>query len=149
VVEFAGIEPKRSLDIPQCLVQRIAPAKPPMFQMGSKCEVEWVRSDVRFHSDSDRVAGFGEVLKSAKTGSRGAFQLALSGQVIEQCLRLFQIKRVDPFGEPAVDRSKKLASLLPLDLRTPETREAHCGAECHSGSLTARWRLAPRELWLT
>ena len=61
--------------------------------------------------------------QSAKTGSRRAFQLALSRQVIEQCLRLFQIKRVEPFGEPAVDRSKKLASLLRLALRTPVTRE--------------------------
>jgi hypothetical protein len=109
--------------------------------------------DVRFSSSSglssDISSDITPLPKSAKTGSRGAFQLALSGQVIEQCLRLFQIKRVDPFGEPAVDRSKKLASLLPLALRTPETREAHCGAKCHSGSLTARWRLAPRELWLT
>ena len=75
--------------------------------------------------------------------------VSLFCESIEQCLRLFQIKRVEPFGEPAVDRSKKLASLLRLALRTPETREAHCGAECHSGSLTARRRLAPRELWLT
>jgi hypothetical protein len=36
-----------------------------MSESGPKCEVEGVRSDVRFYSDSDRVAGFGAVLKSA------------------------------------------------------------------------------------
>src|SRR5271169_428537 len=35
----------------------------------------------------------------------------LSGvQLIEQCLGLFQIERVEAFGEPAVDRSEKIAA---------------------------------------
>ena len=37
--------------------------------------------------------------------------------------------RVEPFSEPAVDRSEQVASLLHLALVTPEAREAHCGAE--------------------
>ena len=31
-----------------------------------------------------------------------------------------QIERIKPFGEPAVDRSEKLASLIPLALIAPE-----------------------------
>ena len=34
-------------------------------------------------------------------------------QLVEQRLRLFQIERVEAFGEPAVDRSEKIAGLLP------------------------------------
>jgi hypothetical protein len=33
--------------------------------------------------------------------------------------------RVKPFGEPAVDRSEKLASPLPLALVAPDPRHAH------------------------
>jgi hypothetical protein len=45
-----------------------------------------------------------------------------SGQLVEQHLRLFQIERVEAFGEPAVDRSEKLAGLLLLALVAPEPR---------------------------
>jgi hypothetical protein len=41
---------------------------------------------------------------------------ASDGQLVEQSLRLLQIERVEAFGEPAVDRSEKLASLIPLAL---------------------------------
>src|SRR4029077_21187483 len=44
-------------------------------------------------------------------------------------LRLFQIARVKPFREPAVDRSEKLASLIALALIAPEAREAGGGAK--------------------
>jgi hypothetical protein len=30
-----------------------------------------------------------------------------SGQLIEQCLGLFQIERVEALGEPAIDQSEK------------------------------------------
>jgi hypothetical protein len=53
VVEFAGIEPKRSLDIPQCLVQRIAPAKPPMIQTGQSLP----KRDVRVTSIHPSISG--------------------------------------------------------------------------------------------
>ena len=43
-------------------------------------------------------------------------------QLVEQRLRLLQIERVETFGEPAVNRRKKFASLL----RFPPT--AHCRA---------------------
>ena len=42
---------------------------------------------------------------------------------------LLQIERVKAFGEPAVDRSEKIAGLIPLALIAPEPRNAHCGAE--------------------
>ena len=47
----------------------------------------------------------------------------------EQRLRLLQIARVEPFREPAVDRSKQFARLLRLTLVAPEAREAHGCAE--------------------
>jgi hypothetical protein len=47
-----------------------------------------------------------------------------SCQLIEQRLRLFQIERVEPFDEPAVDRSEKFAGLLPLALIAPQSLHA-------------------------
>jgi hypothetical protein len=44
-----------------------------------------------------------------------------SDQLIEQRLGLFQIARVEAFGEPAVDRSEKLARRIPLALIAEET----------------------------
>jgi hypothetical protein len=41
---------------------------------------------------------------------------ALYRQLLEQRLRLLQIERVETFGEPAADRSKKIAGLIPLAL---------------------------------
>jgi len=37
-------------------------------------------------------------------------------QLLQQRLGLFQIARVKTFGEPAVDRSEKIASLMPIAL---------------------------------
>jgi hypothetical protein len=42
---------------------------------------------------------------------------------------LFQIERIEALGEPAVDRSEKFASLIPLALIAPEPRRAHRGAK--------------------
>ena len=59
-----------------------------------------------------------------------ALQNSLSGvQLIKQRLRLFQIERVEAFGKPSVDRSKKLAGLIPLALIAPEPRHAHRRAQ--------------------
>jgi hypothetical protein len=43
-------------------------------------------------------------------------------QLVEQLLGLFQIERVEAFGEPAIDRSEKIAGLIPLALIAPERR---------------------------
>jgi hypothetical protein len=48
-------------------------------------------------------------------------------QLVEQSLGLLEIERVEAFGKPAVGRSEKLASLIPLALIKPEPRHAHCG----------------------
>ena len=53
----------------------------------------------------------------------------LLGKLTKQNLRVFQIERIEAFGEPAIDRSKKLASLIPFPLVAPEPRHAHCCAE--------------------
>jgi hypothetical protein len=50
-------------------------------------------------------------------------------QLVEQRLGLFQIARVKAFGKPAIDRSEKLAGLIPLALISPEAREAGGSAE--------------------
>jgi hypothetical protein len=44
-------------------------------------------------------------------------------------LASFRSPRVEPFGEPSVDRSEKLVSLLPLALVAPEPRHARGGAQ--------------------
>ena len=67
---------------------------------------------------------------SARRGCRKNERSALScRQLVEQRLSLLQIERIEPFGEPAVNRSEKFASLLLLALVAPEPRHAHRGAE--------------------
>jgi hypothetical protein len=50
-------------------------------------------------------------------------------QLIQQGFGLFEVERVEAFGEPAVDRSEQIAGLIQFALITPEPRHAHCGAE--------------------
>jgi hypothetical protein len=37
-------------------------------------------------------------------------------QLLQQCLRLLQIERVEAFSEPAIDRCEQIARLIPLAL---------------------------------
>jgi hypothetical protein len=53
----------------------------------------------------------------------------LRHQCIEQRLRLLQIARIEPFGEPPVNRREQFARLLYLTLVAPEARHAHSRAE--------------------
>ena len=66
------------------------------------------------------------VLKEAAS-RRKCVRLSLR-QLLQQRLRLFQIARVKPFSEPAVNGSQQFARLLHLALVAPETCEAHSGA---------------------
>ena len=50
-------------------------------------------------------------------------------QLVEQLFGIFQIARVQPLGEPAVDWRKQIAGLITLALVALEPRHAHCGAE--------------------
>ena len=59
----------------------------------------------------------------------------LSRQIVYQRLRLFQTERVETLGEPAVDRSEQLASLIPLALVTRKPS--------YTGDM------APPEIWCT
>ena len=43
-------------------------------------------------------------------------------ECVKQSLRLLQIARIEPFSEPAIDRSEKIAGLIPLALIAPEPR---------------------------
>src|SRR6478752_2043372 len=48
-------------------------------------------------------------------------QIVLScRKLVEQRLGLLQIKRIEAFGEPVVDRGEQIASLFPLVLVAPE-----------------------------
>jgi hypothetical protein len=53
----------------------------------------------------------------------------LRRQFLKQRLRLLQIARVEALGEPSVDRSEKLAGLIPLTLIAPETGKASRSAQ--------------------
>ena len=69
----------------------------------------------------------------------------LRRQFLQQHLRFFQIERVEPFGKPAVDRRKKLASPIPLALNAPELDSL--GASRNTMTIDAalvRW--TPREI---
>jgi hypothetical protein len=48
-----------------------------------------------------------------------------SRQFIEQSLGLFQVERVEAFGEPAVDRGEKVAGLLSFALIAPQPRHTY------------------------
>jgi hypothetical protein len=47
------------------------------------------------------------------------WKLVSGVQLIEQGLGLLQIERIEAFGEPAVDRSEKIAGLIGLVLIAP------------------------------
>jgi hypothetical protein len=52
-----------------------------------------------------------------------------SPQLVQQRLRIFQIGRVETFGEPAVDWSEKVAGFGAPALITPKSGEAARGAQ--------------------
>jgi len=43
-------------------------------------------------------------------------------QLVEQCLRLFEIGRVEALGEPALDRRQEIAGCRPPAFLGPEAR---------------------------
>jgi hypothetical protein len=78
---------------------------------------------------SPEVAAATGAVASSPSGVRRSVPWPnLASQFVQQRLCVLQIERIEPFGEPAVDRSEKLASLIPLALIAPEPRHAHCGA---------------------
>jgi hypothetical protein len=54
---------------------------------------------------------------------------SVSPELIEQRLGLLQDRRVQPFGEPAVDRRKQVAGFGALALIAPQADEAGGGAQ--------------------
>src|SRR5262249_19731831 len=61
---------------------------------------------------------------------RGGFKICcLGGQLIEKALGPLQVAGVEAFGEPAVERSKKIAGLIPPALIAPDPRHAHRRAQ--------------------
>src|SRR6516164_9659397 len=52
-----------------------------------------------------------------------------SSQLVEQPLRFFQIGDVEPFGKPTVDPREQVAGFRASALVSPQSREAHGGAQ--------------------
>src|SRR6476660_1430533 len=75
------------------------------------------------HQATTAACPFGAI-----NGSRTR-QTALLRKFREQRFRFLQIARVEPFSEPAVNRSQQFASLLQLPLIAPKPREACGGAK--------------------
>src|ERR1700733_4532097 len=66
-------------------------------------------------STPSRSWAHGEIRKSAAT---------TSCQLIQQRLRVLQVRRIETFGEPVVDRTEQIASFCTLALVAPEPGEA-------------------------
>jgi hypothetical protein len=49
--------------------------------------------------------------------------------LVEQRFGVFQDRRIEAFGEPAMDRGEKMVGPLPLALIAPEAGKAGCGAQ--------------------
>ena len=90
---------------------------------GPKSEVARHQRHVSLSVNSGPISDIAGCRRRAICGSSS------SRQLVEQRLHLFQIARVKPLREPAVNRSKQFARLLRLTLVAPEPSEAHCGAE--------------------
>ena len=69
------------------------------------------------HQANEDLAEF-YALAKAKAAEAGAITCSRR-QLVEQRLGLFQIERVEAFGEPALDRGEQIASLIPLALIAP------------------------------
>jgi len=80
---------------------------------------------IGIHSKLRSVA-MGHEQTHAVQQKSGGFKVCLSSvQVVKQDLRLFQIERVEAFGEPVIDRSEQIAGLVALASITVEPRHAH------------------------
>ena len=77
-------------------------------------------SDLNLDSGGSVTCGLGRNIflsgsKEAAQNIRGRFE-SLCQELTEQSLGFLQVERVEAFGEPAVDRSEKSASFIPLAL---------------------------------
>jgi len=71
-----------------------------------------------------------------KTRSRVAERVtSASPERVEQPPRFPQIRRVEPFGEPAVDRREKVSGFGALALALPQAGEARPGAQLEGPGL--------------
>ena len=85
-------------------------------RVGSSTSFQALVAHFRLSPDSRCLAVSQQMTFRAMCGRLHAPQPRSGVQLIEQRLGLFQIKRVEAFGEPAIDRSEKIAGFLPLAL---------------------------------
>ena len=77
-------------------------------------------------------------VRLALVGSKGVSTGVALRQRVQQCLRIFQVRRIKAFGEPPVDRCQEVMGFLALALLLPETRQAGGGPQLPGfGSLVA------------
>ena len=69
--------------------------------------------------------------------SRGWCTPVLSTQLLQQCLRLLEVGRVKPLGEPAVERRQQRAGFGALALLLPQARAAHRRSQLQRPGLLA------------
>src|SRR5499427_8006824 len=70
-------------------------------------------------------------------GADNAYTPVLSPQLLQQCLRLLEVGRVKPLGEPAVDRCQQLVGFCALALLLPQASQAHSSAQFQGFGLLA------------
>ena len=87
------------------------------------------------HVNGGLFSGSMEVPRFSKIAR--SYLIHMSGaQLVEQRLGFLQVERVKPFGEPAVDRSEQLASVIPLAL--DRARARRLAIWVYSGSAAKR-----------
>jgi hypothetical protein len=102
------------------------------------------------------LLGTGIVVLSWFHSAQGSTPRSRLPQRVEQRLCVLQIARIESLSEPAVDRSEKLASLIPFSLIAPETRHAHrcaqfpglCLLRTRNRERTLEMRLGLGRVWL-
>jgi hypothetical protein len=66
--------------------------------------------------------------------SRGA----VSAQLLQQRLRIFEVRRIKPFRKPAVHRCQQVTGVLALALGLPQAGQAGGGTEFEGGGGPSR-----------
>src|SRR5437016_2928942 len=75
------------------------------------------------------ASGCSDGLGSGHSHRTSAMLISSSCELVEQCLRLFQIGGVEPLGEPGVDWREKVARFGVATLVAAEPGEARGGAQ--------------------
>ena len=104
---------------PKCPVSDGRPEEGSLSRRAMKRLLSIVHQTVRDRAPSPESCKITTLFPKTQLGTSGRSRR----QLVEESLSLFQIERVEAFGKPAVDRSKKLASLIPSPLRLSRSNQ--------------------------